>query len=456
MSPEQLWQATLSELELQLSKANFTTWFKNTAIISMENGIVAISVPNNFTKSWLEKKYHAPILSRLQQLTDRAVKKLSFHVGSATPINSTAPIAIPIASEPATSLRETGQTREALSRWGLNARYTFDSYIIGKGNELASAAARAVAARPGEAYNPLFIYGGVGLGKTHLLQAVGNEIVRQNPGAKILYVTSETFTSDFINAVRSGQAKNFQDRYRGVDLLMVDDVQFMSGKNETQEAFFHTFNALHQSNKQVLLSSDRPPKEINAMEKRLLSRFEWGMVADINPPDFETRVAILEKKCFERQYALDQDVVQYVAGVIQHNVRELEGALNKLIAFHQLKNTSLTLDFVKTVLTPAQGSAKRSVTPKHIIQTVATFFDVDLDEIAGKSREQRLAFPRQIIMYLLREELKYSFPAIGQELGGRDHTTAIHACAKIGKGLENDQKLKQDLEHIRQRLYITQ
>ncbi len=455
MSPEQLWQATLSELELQLSKANFTTWFKNTAIVSMENGIVAISVPNNFTKAWLEKKYHAPILSRLQQLTDRTVKKLSFHVGSIVPPQPTN-ISLVRPSDASAPLRESTPNRESLSRWGLNSRYTFDSYIIGKGNELASAAARAVAARPGEAYNPLFIYGGVGLGKTHLLQAVGNEIVRQNPSAKILYVTSETFTSDFINAVRTGQAKTFQDRYRGVDLLMVDDVQFMSGKNETQEAFFHTFNALHQSNKQVLLSSDRPPKEINAMEKRLLSRFEWGMVADINPPDFETRVAILEKKCFERQYALDSEVIQYVAGVIHHNVRELEGALNKLIAFHQLKNTPLTLDFVKTILTPASNSLKRSITPKHVIQTVATFFDVDLDEIAGKSREQRLAFPRQIIMYLLREELKYSYPAIGQELGGRDHTTAIHACAKIGRGLENDQKLKQDMEHIKQRLYVTQ
>ncbi len=453
MTPEQLWQATLGELEVQLSKANFTTWFRNTAILAIDGGLVTIGVPNNFTKAWLEKKYYASILARLQQLTERGVKKILFQVGSCVAASQQpTAISIPI-TQKLHDREKDSSARDALSKWGLNARYTFDTYIVGKGNELASAAARAVAARPGEAYNPLFVYGGVGLGKTHLLQAVGNEVIRTNPQCKILYVTCETFTTDFINAVKSGQGKNFHDRYRGVDLLLVDDVQFLSGKNETQEAFFHTFNTLHQTNRQVILSADRPPREINALEKRLLSRFEWGMVADVNPPDFETRVAILEKKCFERQYSIAADILQYIAGAVQHNVRELEGALNKLIAFHQLKNTPLTLEFVKTILASGSASTKRSITPKHIINTVATFYDVELDELSGKSREQRLAFPRQIIMYLLREELKYSFPAIGQELGGRDHTTAIHAVEKINQEINKNTSLNQKINLIREQLY---
>ncbi len=455
MSPEQVWQAALGQLEISLSKVNFTTWFKNTALVSCEDGKIVISVPNTFTKSWFEKKYHKTILETIQQLTGKNVREIIYQVGGRLPsfqmpsglTQSLAPAFSQ--SLPASSSQHLG----ASATGGLNPRYVFSSFIVGKGNELAHAAARAVAARPGEAYNPLFIYGGVGLGKTHLLQAIGHEILSHNPQAKILYSTCETFTNDFIHdAVRGGQAKQFKDRYRGVDLLLIDDIQFITGKKETQEEFFHTFNALHQSNKQVVLSSDRPPKAIPGLEARLLSRFEWGMIADIGAPEFETRIAILESKCLERGYQLDKTIVHYVASVVQNNVRELEGALNKIIAFHQLKNLPPTLEFVKKILISSQP-VRKSSTPKHIIQTVSLYFDVPIEDILGESREKRLAFPRQIVMYLMREELKASYPAIGQELGGRDHTTAMHAYSKISREVLEDSKLKQDIEMIRQRLY---
>lgn len=453
MSPEQIWNSALGQLEVSLSRANFTTWFKNTALVALEDGRAVVSVPNTFTKAWFEKKYHRTILETLQQVSGKGVREISYQVGGVPrPMTAAAQAqAFPIpAALPSQATANGALSNSSESR--LNPRYTFSTFIVGKGSELAHAAARAVAARPGEAYNPLFIYGGVGLGKTHLLQGIGHEVLAHNPTAKILYVTCETFTNEFIHSVRGGNAKKFKDTYRGVDVLLIDDIQFITGKEGTQEEFFHTFNALHQMNKQVVLSSDRPPKAIPALEARLLSRFEWGMIADIAPPDFETRVAILEVKCQERGYALDKTIVNYVATVVQHNVRELEGALNKIIAFHQLKNIPPTLEFVKKFLASNQP-IRKATTPKQIIQTVALYFDLPPDEFLGKSREKRLAFPRQIVMYLMRDELKSSYPAIGAELGGRDHTTAMHACNKIGRELEEDPKLKQDIELIKQRLY---
>ncbi|MBI2552201.1 chromosomal replication initiator protein DnaA [Candidatus Uhrbacteria bacterium] len=451
MLPEQLWQAVLGQLELSISKPNFTTWFKNTGLLSLEAGKAVVSVPNTFTRAWFEKKYHRILMETLQQIAAQPVREIFYRVGARPTIAPAA--AAPSRESPFSSsaLSSAGSVRVTAGS-GLNPRYTFASFIVGKGNELAHAAARAVAARPGEAYNPLFLYGGVGLGKTHLLQGIGNEVLSQHPAARILYVTCETFTNDFIHAVRGGQAKKFKDTYRGVDVLLVDDIQFIAGKEGSQEEFFHTFNALHQSNKQIVLSSDRPPKAIPALEPRLGSRFEMGMIADIGAPDFETRVAILETKCQERDYQIDKQIVGYIATVVQHNVRELEGALNKLIAFHQLKNIPPTLDFVKKFLASSQPTRK-ATTPKQIIQTVALYFDLPVEDLLGVSREKRLAFPRQIIMYLLREELKSSYPAIGHELGGRDHTTAMHAYTKIGRELETDSKLKQDVDLIRQRMY---
>lgn len=447
MSPEQLWQAALGQMEVSISKANFTTWFKNTTIVSIENDKVILSVPNVFTKSWFEKKYHRAIIETLQQISGKPVREIIYQVGGIQRGALPSPLAMPYPNFTAPTA-----AKNKMSENGLNPRYVFSSFVVGKGNELAHAAARAVATRPALAYNPLFIYGGVGLGKTHLLQAIGNEMLAQNPSAKVLYVTCETFTNEFVHSVRSGQGKKFKDTYRGVDALLIDDIQFISGKDGTQEELFHTYNALHQNNKQLVLSSDRHPKSIPVLEERLRSRFEWGMIADISVPDLETRIAILGAKCQERGYALEQPIINYIAAVIQHNVRELEGALNKIIAFHQLKNVPPTLDFVKKILAASQP-LKKAATPKQIIQTVSLYFDLPINELLGPNREKRLSFPRQIIMYLLREELKTSYPAIGAELGGRDHTTAMHACKKILREVDADIKVKQDVEMIKQRLY---
>ncbi|MBU0613865.1 chromosomal replication initiator protein DnaA, partial [Patescibacteria group bacterium] len=336
----------------------------------------------------------------------------------------------------------------------INQIYNFSTFVVGKQNELAHAASQAVAAQPGGTYNPLFIYGGVGLGKTHLLHAVGNTIKQHNPKSRILYATCEQFTNDFIHAVRSGKAKEFKDRYRNVDLLLIDDIQFITGKEGTQEEFFHTFNALHQENKQIVITSDRPPKAIAALEKRLLSRLEWGMLVDVGAPDLETRIAILQIKCQKRGVELSREILHFIAGNISSNVRELEGALNKIIAFHQFKNTDPTLESVKPLISSFElNSIKKTISPKQIIFTVAEYFDIAIDDVLGKSREKRLAFPRQIIMFLLREEMKSSYPTIGSELGGRDHTTAMHAYSKINNLVKIDEQLKRDLDLIKQKLY---
>jgi len=343
---------------------------------------------------------------------------------------------------------------EAKNKFGLNPRYTFESFIVGKTNELAHAAAQATANRPGEVYNPLFIYGGVGLGKTHLIQAIGNRISANQPNVKILYISSERFTNEFVSAIRSGSIKQFKETYRNIDLLLIDDIQFIAGKTETQEEFFHTFNELHQANRQIVMTSDRPPKAIPGLEDRLRSRFEWGMIADVASPDLETRVAILESKCIEKKCNLSKELLQVIATLVKNNIRELEGALNKILAHHQLRGEPPTVDSVKGLLSSyEEQSYKKSLTPRELTTMVSQYFDVSIDELLSANREKRLAFPRQIVMYLLREELKCSFPSIGQELGGRDHTTAMHAYEKITRELENDMKLKQDVAAIRQRLY---
>jgi chromosomal replication initiator protein len=330
----------------------------------------------------------------------------------------------------------------------------FDTFVVGKGNELAHAAAKAVAERPGAVYNPLFIYGGVGLGKTHLMQAVGHDVLARDPHKKVVYVSSEKFTNEFIQAVSHGGGEKFKNFYRGVDLLLIDDIQFLAGKEGTQEEFFHTFNALHQANKQIIVTSDRPPKSIAALEARLVSRFEWGMIADIAQPDMETRVAILEAKCREKNISLSVDILQYIAGAVQSNVRELEGALNRLMAFAQLNRTEPTLETTKELLKNiAPGSKRGGLTPKQLIAGVAQYFDIQLEDLLGTSRKKELVEPRQIAMYLLREELHASFPSIGHELGGRDHTTAMHACTKISALLNEDEKVKQDIVLIKQRVF---
>lgn len=463
MNNTELWQAVLAELELTISKANFITWFKNTGIISNNQGCVILCVPNTFARAWLEKKYHHQIITSLERITEKPIKKLEYKIDNIKAVEQQNSVSTttpepevrnnpePVESYTSTSIRPT-QTNGGFS---INPKYTFDSYVVGKGTELAYAAAQAVVQRPGEAYNPLFIYGGVGLGKTHLIQAVGNEMLKKNPHLSIMYVSAEKFSTDFINSIREKSAKDFQNRYRHIDLLLIDDIQFIAGKEGTQESFFHTFNELHQANKQVIMTSDRPPKAIPALEDRLKSRFEWGMIADVSSPDFETRVAILVKKCAEKNFPLSEKLLQTIAGNVQSNIRELEGALNKIIVFHQLKNIVPTPESIKSLLSNFTAiSGRQSITPAQLVETVGHFYNISREDILGKNREKKISTPRQVIMFLMREELKMSYPAIGEELGGRDHTTAMHAHEKISREIENNLKLKQEIEMLKQRLYV--
>jgi len=452
MNNEQIWQAVLGEIELSLSKANFTTWFKNTFISLFDEEQVIICVPNTFTKAWLEKKYHKEISTALENITNKKIKKIFYKVEMKKP-SSVDSLLKKIKIKKDENMA--GETT-INNRFGLNSRYVFENFVVGKGNELAHAACQAVAANPGKAYNPLFIYGGVGLGKTHLLQAIGHEVSKKTD--KILYATSEKFTNDYIQSVRSGGTKEFKDRYRNMDLLLIDDIQFMGGKDGTQEEFFHTFNELHQTNKQIVITSDRPPKSIPAMEKRLLSRFEWGMVADIIQPNVETRLAILDKKCREKNYSLNEEILSYIANNISNNVRELEGALNRIIAYHEFNNTTPTIDTTKAILNDLMTNLQlRSLSPKDILEAVARFYNLSTKDLTGQGRRKELVWPRQIAIFLMREETNTSYPTIGQELGGRDHTTAMHAYNKILREVKEkgNEKIKQEIESIKQILYNT-
>ncbi len=465
MSNHEIWQAVLGELELTISKPNFVTWFRGTDIMSYQENCAVLCVPNDFYRSWLEKNYHQMIVKSLERVTGKPIKKLEYKVFNIKNITTPAvateekvetpslPDTFPQSNfPPASEIKAPARVGE----FGLNSKYVFETFVVGGGSELAYAAAQAVVNRPGEAYNPLFIYGGVGLGKTHLLQAIGNHLLKARPNINIMYASAEKFSNDYISSVRDGNAKNFQNRYRNIDLLLIDDIQFISGKDKTQESFFHTFNELHQQNKQVVMTSDRPPKAIPALEDRLKSRFEWGMIVDVAPPDLETRIAILQKKCVEKNFPLSQEILQIVATTIHRNIRELEGALNKIIAMHQLKNMEPTTDSVKSLLANTEvRSIYKSVTPQQIIDAASEFFSVSLADLLGQSREKKFSYPRQIIMHLMRKELNMSYPAIGHELGGRDHTTAMHADNKIINEIEKDAKLKQEIELIKQKIYIT-
>lgn len=451
MNNRELWQAILGELELALSKASFVTWFSQTSLSNFEEGRAVINVPNTFVKAWLEKKYHPTILKTLQNTSSQVVKEVIYKVDDSKFNNS-----IQTNTYIPERVAEPSDIKpRALNKFGLNEKYTFENFVVGKGNEFAHAAAQAVAEKPGKKYNPLFIYGGVGLGKTHLAQAIGHEIIAKFPGKKVLYITCEKFTNDFINSVRSKDVKKFKDVYRTVDILLIDDIQFIIGKQETQEEFFHTFNALFQEDKQIVISSDRPPKAFQGMgiDDRMLSRFECGVIADISTPGLETRIAILETKCREKNIEMDREMLIEIATRIQSNIRELEGALNKIVAHQQIRNIPLTKEIIANTLLNYSPVSRRSVTAKQLIDIVANYFGITTDQVLGKSREQKLSFPRQIIMFLMREELSYSYPTIGKEIGGRDHTTAMHAWSKINKEAETDAKLQQDLDYIKQRIY---
>ena len=450
MDKNELWQAALGELELTLSKANFMTWFKNTFIVSNDDVHIVIGVPNTFTKAWFEKKYHSIILKCLQKISDNRIREVAYRVEILKNTPKFNALEEKIIPEKEIII----QNKQNIHEIGLNPRYTFNSFVIGKANELAHAACVAVSQAPGHAYNPLYIYGGVGLGKTHLLQAIGNKIIDDNPGKKVLYISSEKFTNDFIKSISSKIVDKFRAIYRSVDILLIDDVQFFAGKEGTQEEFFHTFNALHQNNKQMVITSDKPPKSIPSLENRLVSRFEWGMLADISSPDLETRIAILNTKCKEKNINLSQEILTFIATNIQNNIRELEGALNRIIAHLQLDINAPILEIAKKIIQANSSvSQRKSITPKAIIQIVSDFFDIKIEDLLGACRKKNLALPRQIIMFLMREEIKSSYPFIGQEIGNRDHTTAMYAYLKIKESMNNDDKLRQNIDSIRQKIY---
>ncbi|MEA3453143.1 MAG: chromosomal replication initiator protein DnaA [Patescibacteria group bacterium] len=448
MTKEELWQAVLSEIQLNISQANFSTWFKNTNILSKEKGSLVVAVPNNFSKEWLEKKYNKLILKGLLSLNER-VKHIEYKIVSAPCPQFSAPT-----RKTQTSVSQLEMESLSLDKYtNLNPRYTFDNFIVGSFNELAHAASCKIAEKPGLAYNPFFIYGGVGLGKTHLLQAVGNKINAGSAKKKIKYTSAERFVSGIISSIRNQTIEQFKNSYRDFDVLIIDDIQFLSGKEKTQEEFFHLFNTLYESNKQIIISSDRPPKSISALEERLCSRFEGGMITDISSPDFESRFAILKQKSQERKIGLEESVLEYVAVNIQKNIRELEGALKSLIAWRELHNQTIDLEMAKKILKKTIHPQPKGLNFQKIIKIVAEFYNLKEKDLFMNSRKKEIVKPRQVAMFFLREELKSSFPFIGSKFGGKDHTTAIYACEKIAREIRENERVAEEIAEIKEKIY---
>ena len=445
---DSVWQAVLGEIELTVSRASFATWFKNTALLENDGGAVKIGVPNIFAKQQLEIKFKDQIEETLEK---NGIKVSAIEFAIHTPPKEAFKPAAAKTITPQPAQTTLQNASKDISPSGLNVRYTFDSFIVGSGNELAYAACQAIVQNPGTKYNPLFVYGGVGLGKTHLIQAVGNEILKNKPSAKILYISSETFVNEFLDSIRF-KKKGFADKYRRVDVLIVDDMQFIAGKEKTQEEFFHTFNALHQANKQIIISSDKPPKSIPTLTERLRSRFEWGMTVDIQPPDYETRAAILQTKASSSGAALTDDVIEYLATHVQTNIRELEGALNQLLAFCEMRGLTPNVEIATTIF-ESNRTRPRHLSPKQVVERTARHFHIDVAEILGPKRDKDIVVPRQVAMYLLRSELHLSFPKVARELGRKDHTTAIHSVDKIEKNIKIDNVIRQHVNEIKEQLY---
>jgi len=448
MTKEELWEAVLAQIKFKISKANFATWFRNTEIIDKKGNAIIISVPNAFSKEWLEQKYNKFILKILHNL-DREIKEVKYVISHGQ---------LKKQEREDTSVSDITPDQLELEEYkinkltNINPRYTFENFVVGPFNEMAHAAATAVTKNPGRIYNPLFIYGGVGLGKTHLLQAIGNKIIEDFPEKTVRYIPAERFISGIVNSIRNHDIESFKLEYQKVDVLIIDDIQFLAGKEKTQEEFFHLFNSLYERDKQIVLSSDRPPKAIPSLEERLRSRFEGGMIADIGLPDYETRLAILKTKIKQKGTNLPEKILSFIASNIKNNIRELEGALNRLIAYQKLNNKTPTLEVAQSLLKNLIQGPKKVITAKQLIKTVAEFYDLREKDLLAPSRKKEVVKPRQIVMYLLREELKYSYPAIGRKLGGKDHTTIIYGCEKISKELEKNESLAEELRLIRQRI----
>jgi chromosomal replication initiator protein len=462
MQQDSLWQAVLGEIELSVSHGNFVTWFKNTRLVSYDKDSAVVGVPNVFIKQQLERKYNDLVVAMLKK-NNVEPKIIEYKIyASSVPSRPEergqgAAAGQSRLDQTTTASGETHKPVPASSfahsyRQGINERYTFDNFIVGAGNELAFAACQAIAQQPGTKYNPLFLYGGVGIGKTHLIQAVGNELAARNPSARVLYISTEQFVQEFVDALRFRKTADFAGFYRTADVLIVDDVQFIAGKEKMQEEFFHTFNALHQANKQIIISSDKPPKDIPTLEERLRSRFAWGMSIDMQNPDFETRCAIVQTKAQGHSMVLSVDVVEFLATNIQTNIRELEGALNQLLAFCEMRALEPTLSIATSLLGVSKTRPKH-LSAKQIIERTARHFQVPVDDIIGPKRDKDIVVPRQIAMYILRSELHLSFPKIARELGRKDHTTAIHSVEKIEKESRLDADLRLAISEIKERLY---
>jgi chromosomal replication initiator protein len=445
MKADEIWQAALGELQLQLTKATFDTWLKNTCAVSYEDGTFVVAVENAFARDWLYNRLMSVVKRTLCTITHSTIE-LRFVVRSQS--QAAPSLSRSLWSEaPGESRAERKPSTPAPIT--LNRRYVFDSFIVGSGNRLAHAASVAVAERPATAYNPLFIYGGVGLGKTHLLHAIGHSCIER--GLKVLYVTSEQFTNDLISSIRRQSTSAFRSKYRTLDVLLVDDIQFIAGKESTQEEFFHTFNALYEANHQVVISSDCTPKAILTLEERLLSRFEWGLIADIQSPDLETRVAILQSKASSREDIPDE-ILHYIAERVQSNIRELEGSLNRVLAYADLIAAPPDLSVAKQALQGIDPHNSRKPAEDEIIGAVAAFYQVDAKALKGRGRQRTISLPRQVAMYIMREEGGCSLPHIGKILGGRDHSTVMHGCSKIAEELQRNEQLKRELFAIRQSL----
>jgi len=441
MKAEQAWQATMGQLQMEMPKPAYDTWVCNANYISYEDGAFIIGIPNAYARDWLESRLTSTVKRLLSGMMNRTVS-VQFVVWK-EPENGEI-------LEDHNELETIQDLPEKSISSNINFRYKFEHFVVGTSNRLAHAASLAVAEKPAQAYNPLFLYGGVGLGKTHLLHAIGNFSLQN--ALHVLYVSSEEFTNDLINAIRSQATQAFRDKYRNIDVLLIDDIQFIAGKESTQEEFFHTFNTLHSQDKQIVISSDRPPKALNTLEERLRSRFEWGLCADIQLPDFETRLAILQSKAERAGRRIPPEIMELVARRVQSNIRELEGALTRLTAFADLSDLPLDKNLVDSVLKDMLPRHTQ-VQPEEVVRRVAEAFDVTMDHLLSRDRSRQVALPRQIAMYLLREESNASLPQIGETLGGRDHTTVMYACEKIGDLLERDDRLRRRVLEIRENLY---
>ena len=447
MNADQTWKSALGELELELTRATFNTWLRDARLVAYEDGTFVVGVANAYARDWLDRRLRPSVLRILSRLTGRTVE-VRFVVWEEETQPDPDPEPLPLLH---VADNQAPRSNKQNNGHALNPSYTLDSFIVGPGNLLAQAACQAVAERPAIAFNPLFLYGGVGLGKTLLLHGIGH--ISRAKGLRVLYVSAETFTNDLIEAIRNRTTESFRDTYRTVDVLLIDDIHFIAGKESTQEEFFHTFNALHGNGAQIIVSSDRPPKAMALLEERLRSRFEWGLTVDIQPPELETRIAILQQKAAHWQIDVPTEILYLIAERFRSNVRELEGGLNRVLAMSTLTAQPLTADLAQAALTELTANSRPELTPKEILDAVASFYNLTADDIRGPSRSRPIVRPRQIAMYLMRQETEASLSQIARLLGRRDHSTVIHACDKVTTLMDEEVAIRREVQLIREHLY---